>query len=118
MKKIILITAAVMVALIILFVVIARGETTEPAEVPHIVYTYYNGHYLAGIAETPRGGYWARITIYVDNNAYVMIYTPIEADGTFHLWITSAWKYMTISVVDEPGKTAEPQDTTEEWPFT
>ncbi len=90
----------------------------EQAHGPHVVFTNYNGTELFGIAEIPdEGQYWARVTMYIDDDSYFILFVPVLANGTFQAWIHAACRYITVAVTDYPIVYAESFCVYETWPM-
>lgn len=113
---------AVLVGLMVALVMLAASNYPAYAEEaqeiePRIVYAEYNGEELFGLAQIPQGGkWWARVMMYEPPGAYVIVFVPIMADGTFALRMWANITYMVASVVDAPTVYAEHTGPLEGWP--
>lgn len=113
---------AVLLGLMVALVMLAASNYPAYAEDaeeidPTIVYTEYNGEELFGLAKIPQGGkYWARVVMYEPPGAYVIVFVPIMADGTFALRMWANVTYMVASVVDSPTVYGEHMGPFEDWP--
>jgi len=104
-----------LVLLIVIYGGILFAMAANAEETPHVVYTHYNGTELFGIAEAP-DGWWARVTMYIDDDSYFVLFAPILPNGTFQAWIFSMCRYITVAVTDYPIIHAQAQGAVETWP--
>ena len=100
MKKLISLLLALCLALALLLP--AWAETHRP----HTVYACYNGHEVFGLVDVPEGDeteYWARLTFFLeDSNAFVLLFCPVQPDGTFQCGISANVLHLSIQIVDNP----------------
>lgn len=116
MKRIVILLIILALTIALMgYILCARAEC--PLDTPHIVYTSFDGSYLFGYAEVPEGEYYARVTMYLDGNAYARIFCRIDKDGCFRLHVVAHCEYLTAIVTDAAQEPYWVFGQAVEWPI-
>lgn len=92
---------AVLIGLMVALLLLAVSNYGAYAEAgPTIVYTYYNGAEIYGLADTLVGEYWARIGLHTEEQC-THIFAAITQTGEFHATLNPC-DYVTVEIVTEP----------------
>lgn len=101
MKKVILST--LFIVAIFCFATLNTAQTEPVPDTPHVVYTYYDGVEMTGLAEIPDGGeYYVRLTFFIEGDRFFILFAPIDQNGEFHTYVVANCERLVVQVVDNP----------------